>query len=67
MKLEFNKETGVLVINLGKAGKNAKVVEGDALVLVTVSEGKIIDIEILFSDKVVVEKLSGILKKKRKD
>jgi len=64
LRIEFNKEVGALVINLGTAGKNTEVLESTALVLITISGGKIVDIEILFSDKKVVEKLDEIFQKR---
>ena len=61
-RVDFVDEIGALTINFGVKGEKIEVLKSDALVLVTIIDGKIADIEILFSDKDAIKKLSDIFK-----
>lgn len=60
--INFIEETGTLTINFGIKGRRVEVLESDALVLVTIIDGKIADIELLLTNKDAIKKLSETLK-----
>jgi len=64
VQVDFSKETGVVVITLDKesTGDPIEVVHDDnAIVLITVAGGKIVDVEVLLN-KETAERLAKILK-----
>ena len=61
VRLDVNEDVGSLTINFGVDGEKVEVLKSDALVLLTFLDGKIADIEILFDDKSVVNKLKKLL------
>jgi len=62
-RVSFNEKTGSLVINFGIRGRDIKSLDSDALVIVTIVDGKIADIEILFDNERVIKELSKIMKR----
>jgi len=61
-QLNFVEEIGSLVVNFGVRGREVKVLESDALALITIIDGKVADIELLLDNKEVIRELSKALK-----
>ncbi|MHA1589563.1 MAG: hypothetical protein ACTSVA_03035 [Candidatus Njordarchaeales archaeon] len=59
--IKFISDTGVLTINFNIHGDNVEVLETDALVLITLIDGKLADIELLLTNKDIIKKLSAVL------
>ena len=62
-KIDFAKEVGSLIINFNVKGEKTEVVKSDALVIITLVDNKISDIQILLDSREAIAKLSKVLGK----
>jgi len=58
VEVKFSHETGSLIVNFGVKGGRKEVVTSDALVIITLSDGRIADIQILLDSKKAILKLA---------
>jgi len=61
-RISFADDIGSLVVNFGVKGGRREVIESDALVIITLADGKIADIQILLDSKEAIKKLATALK-----
>lgn len=60
-EVELVEEVGALSIYFGSRGEDIRTLKSDALVLLTLADGKLADVEILLDDKRVIKELSRAL------
>ncbi len=62
VRIDYAEDIGSLIIDFGGKGEKVEVLKSDALVIITLLDGKLADIQILLDDKEVIRRLKEILR-----